>query len=383
MLIIVAICAFAAAYHYALYPALVMLLARLAPAPEPKRYGPHDDWPTVTLLIAAYNEERVIGQKLRNSLALRYPKPIEILVVSDGSTDRTPAIVESHAGRGVVSMHRPERRGKTAALNRGVAAARGDVIVFSDANNDFNERALEWLVAPLADATTGGVCGVKRIRSAADRESSVGDGLYWRYESAIKDAESRLGSITNADGEIFAMWRALWKPIPEHLINDDAQITFDIIDQGRRVLYEMRAESVESASIRIEDDFHVKVRMVAGGFQTLATHWRSLLPPRSWFSLAFLSHKALRYLMPVFLLVLLAGSLLLALRGTPGMGALLGLQVAFYALAFAGWRLLRHATLPTVLYVPFYFCAMNLAALLGLMRYLRGQQGTSWRKAAR
>ncbi len=371
-------------YHYALYPGLVILIARLrgaSPAAQHQK-GAHG-WPSVTLLIAAYNEERVIDGKLRNTLALAYPQPIEVIVVSDGSNDTTPELVKAFASHGVVSMHESARRGKTAALNRGVAAARGDIIVFSDANNDFNVDALTELVKHFAEERVGGVCGVKHIREAGDRESSVGDGMYWRYESAIKTAEGAIGSITNADGEIFAMRKSLWRPIEEHIINDDAQITFDIVDQHKRVLYEPGARSTEYASIRIEDDFFVKVRMVAGGFQTMAMHWRRLLPPTSWFALAYVSHKVLRYVSPLLLIVILLSSLFLALRGEFTYQAVFFLQMLFYGTAWAGWLRLREGPLPTALYVPFYFCTMNLAAFLGFVRFVTGRQGTSWRKAQR
>ena len=375
---------FVVLYHYALYPGLVLLIARLRGARPAARHQPGErGWPSVTLLIAAYNEERVIEAKLRNALELEYPLPVEVIVVSDGSTDGTQQLVSGFAARGVISMHEAARRGKTAALNRGVAAARGEVIVFSDANNDFNTNALVALAQHFAEPNVGGVCGVKHIREARDRESSVGDGLYWRYESAIKYAEGQIGSITNADGEIFAMRKSLWRPIAEHIINDDAQITFDIVDQRQRVLYEPEARSTEYASIRIEDDFFVKVRMVAGGFQTIAQQWRRLLPPLSWFALAYLSHKALRYLMPLFLIAILLGSLWLAARGEPAFQALLVLQMLFYGVAWTGWLRLRSGPLPSALYVPFYFCAMNLAALLGFVRFATGRQGTNWRKAQR
>ncbi|MEO8152862.1 MAG: glycosyltransferase family 2 protein [Rhizobacter sp.] len=375
---------FVVLYHYAFYPALVLLIAQLrGPRPATRYQRGPGEWPTVTLLIAAYNEERVIEGKLRNALALQYPTPIEIIVVSDGSNDSTPQLVSAFSQQGVVSMHESARRGKTAALNRGVAAARGEILVFSDANNDFNADALLALVQHFAEPGVGGVCGVKHIREATDRESSQGDGLYWRYESAIKLAEGQIGSITNADGEIFAMRKNLWRPIEEFIINDDAQITFDIIDQGKRVLYEPEARSTEYASIHIEDDFFVKVRMVAGGFQTIALQWRRLLPPLSWFALAYLSHKVLRYVAPLFLIAIFAGSLVLTLMGEPFYQALLGLQVIFYGIAWTGWLRLRSGPLPTALYVPFYFCTMNLAAFLGFVRFVTGKQGTNWRKAQR
>lgn len=368
-------------YHYVLYPATIILAARARP---PESDVPPPDaacLPTVTLLIAAYNEDRVIEAKLRNSLALDYPRDrLEIIVVSDGSNDATPAIARRFVERGVTPLHDPARRGKTAALNRGVAAARGEIVVFSDANNLFDSDALTRLVARFRDPRVGGACGLKSIAAADERESSQGDGLYWRYESAVKLAESRLGSITGADGEIFAIRKRLYLPLDERLINDDAAITFDIVRQGYRVVYEPRAVSREPASIRLEDDYFVKVRMVSGGFQTLAFYRRFLFPPRSIFALAFLSHKLLRWLMPLLLGVVYVTSAWLAYR--PFFLGFFILQTVFYLLAALGW-LLRRRRPARVLYFPCYFTVMNLAALTGLYRYLRRTQTTSWRKAER
>jgi len=366
-------------YHYVLYPVLVIACARLV-----RRHSlpPPATWPRVSFIIAAYNEERVIADKLRNTLALDYPKDrLEIIVVSDGSNDATEAIVRSFAPQGVVSLHESNRRGKTAALNRAVKEASADVVVFSDANNDFAPDAIGRLVHHFADPRVGGVCGAKHIKPAAERQSSVGDGLYWRYESAVKFAESRLGTITNADGEIFAVRRDLYRPVPEHIINDDAQITLDLVKQGYGVRYEPGARSYEFASIHIHDDFHVKVRMVAGGFQTLVENAGMLFPLRSWFAWAFFSHKTLRWLAPLFLIMALVASA--ALSPEPLYLAALSAQLGFYGLALAGYWRIRWGALPVAIYVPFYFTTMNLAALWGLLRFLRGRQTVQWRKAQR
>ena len=376
---------FLVAYHYFLYPLVVVFVAQMKQIAPPGGFAgtqvTDQQVPKVSFIIAAYNEEKVLAAKLENTLALDYPRErLEIIVVSDGSTDDSAASAQRYAEQGVISLHQPERRGKTAALNRAVAAASGDIIIFSDANNDFDAAAVRELVEPfLRDGSVGGVCGVKRIYPEADRQSSAGDGLYWKYESAIKTAESALGSITAADGEIFAMRKALYRAVDESLINDDAAITFQLIRQGYRILYQPRAVSWESASHTIRDDFQVKVRMVAGGFQTLAREWRSLFPPSDQFSFCFLSHKVLRWVMPEALLVILVLSLIYGGQGL--MSLFLWVQLLFYGLAAAGW--LRGGSGPAVLYFPYYFCAMNLAALFGLVRYGKGHQTTLWQKAKR
>src|SRR5258706_6998531 len=366
-------------YHYLLYPALVIACASLV---RPKSVPPPATWPPVSFIIAAYNEERVIAGKIRNTIALDYPghRP-EIIVVSDGSNDETESLVRSFAPRGVVSLHESQRRGKTAALNRAVKRAGGDIVVFSDANNDFAPDAISKLVLPFGDPGVGGVCGAKRIKPAAERQSSMGDGLYWRYESAVKCAESRLGTITSADGEIFAVRRHLYRAVPEHIINDDQQITLDLVKQGYRVRYAPDACSYEFASIHIRDDFHVKVRMVAGGFQTLVENAAALFPLRSWFAWAFFSHKTLRWLTPLFLILALVTSA--ALSAKPLYQAALAAQLTFYGLALAGYWRIGRAKLPATTYIPLYFTTMNLAALCGLFRFLRRSQTVHWRKAQR
>jgi len=366
-------------YHYVLYPVLTIAFARLAGRQSVQS---PTVWPRVSFVIAAYNEERVIADKLLNTLALDYPKDlIEVVVVSDGSDDATESIVHSYASQGVVSLHEPRRRGKTAALNRAVKHAHGDIVVFSDANNDFAPDAIRKLVRHFGDPRVGGVCGAKQIKTAAERQSSLGDGLYWRYESAVKFAESRLGTITNADGEIFALRRDRYQTVPEHIINDDAQITLDLVKQGYRVLYEPEAHSYEFASIHIRDDFHVKVRMIAGGFQTLVENAAALFPLRSWFAWAFFSHKTLRWLGPLFLILMLVTSAALSAR--PFYLAVLVAQLGFYGIALAGCVGIRRGPLPAVVYVPFYFTTMNMAALWGLIRFLRRGQPVQWRKAQR
>lgn len=372
------------AFHFAVYPALMAVLAwRCRSAGSGPFADPDAEVPTVSLVIAAYNEQSVIAAKIANSAALSYPDDrLEIIIVSDGSDDRTHEIAAAHADIGVIAMHEPARRGKSAALNRGVAAASGAIVVFSDANNDFNTGALNALVQHFADPWVGGVCGRKAIRAAAGRASSVGDGLYWRYESRIKIAESAVGIVTTADGEIFAIRRRLYEPIPPHVINDDAEITFALVRRGFRMVYEPRAVSTELASQTLEDDFRVKVRMIAGGFQTVSMHWRQLLPPRSGFAFAFLAHKLLRWSIPLWLLLIGACSLLLS--DQPLGATLVAVQVVFYGTALLGWVGRHSRRLPAWKYVPLYFGLMNVAALVGLRRFLAGEGITTiWRKATR
>jgi cellulose synthase/poly-beta-1,6-N-acetylglucosamine synthase-like glycosyltransferase len=366
-------------YHYFLFPLLTLLWARI------RRLDVKKDTVTgkVTLIIAAYNEEKCIREKIENSFVLDYPKnKLEIIVVSDGSTDATPRIVEEYREQGVISLFSPPRKGKTSALNRAVNRASGDVIVFSDANSMYKSDAVLRLTANFADPSIGGVCGRKSIVRNTDREASEGDNLFWRVESFLKIQQSRAGSITTGDGEIFAVRRQLYQEIPEEIINDDTAITFRIIEQGFRVVYEPEAVSLEEASIVLEDDFNVKVRMVSGGFQTLQYFGRVVFPPRSFFAVQFLSHKVLRWTMPLWLSTLLFVNVFL----TEGFyGVFLGLQGGCYLLALAGFLLKNTGrTPPFFLYIPLYYCIMNIAAFRGLLAFLkRESQLKIWKKADR
>lgn len=366
-------------YHYLLYPAAVILLERLGgPAKRPQRA---DQWPSVTLIIAAYNEEKVIASKLKNALAVRYPpEKFDVVVVADGSTDLTGEIVRSLADPRVRCLHAQGRRGKSHALNRAVATTSADIVVLSDANNLYSENAIEVLVTRLLQPGVGGVSGAKRIVADATRAASTGDGLYWRYESRIKQAESALGGTVTADGEIFALHRGLYVDIPPDFINDDMFLTLRLVSGGHRVEYDRAAVAVEEGSITIRDDFNVKVRMISGGFQAVMRESHTVFAS-GWFSVRFVSHKLLRWLMPVLLVTILMSNLWL-LDAAVYRWTLAG-QLGFYGLAGVGWWMQGRGQQALWSYVPFYFVAMNLAAAVAIGRFVRGGHSALWAKAER
>lgn len=366
-------------YNHFIYPGAVILLAMSRRSKATVK--PEKVQPKVSLLIAAYNEEKVIKAKLDNSIALEYPNLVEIIVISDGSTDSTPDIVSAYPDDRVVSLHVDARSGKSAALNRGVEIAKGEIVVFSDANNDFSANAISELVKHFVNPKVGGVTGAKKIKIEQGRQASAGDNLYWRYESAIKLAESKILSITCSDGEIFAMRRDLYQDLKPGVINDDLQLTLDLVYGGFKVLYEPEATSHESASISIIDDFWVKVRMVAGGFQAISWHWAKIFNVFLPFNIMFISHKVIRWLVPELLIALFFLSTVLL--DNPVFQILFVLQLLFYGTALVGWATIGRYELPMIVYVPFYFCAMNLAALLGFFRFLSNSQTVNWRKAVR
>ncbi|MCB0403246.1 MAG: glycosyltransferase family 2 protein [Bdellovibrionales bacterium] len=367
--------------HYAAYPAVVILLAR-GKRSRISQLQPQPPLPSVTLIVAAYNEAAVIEQKIQNSLSLEYPKEfLEVMVVSDGSSDSTPERVACYAHQGVVSLHEAKRRGKTAALNRAVGRAKGEIVLFSDANTFYDPTAVLELVKHFADPKIGGVCGRKSILKEEKRDSSRGDGLFWQVESLLKTAESTLGSIPTADGEIFAIRKALYKELAQDTINDDTAITFEIVRQGYRVIYEPKAVSRESASITLKEDMAVKARMVYGGYQSLWRHRDWLLPPRDGFAVQFLLHKTLRHTMPFLLLGVLLSNLTLNGRFYDWF---LACQVVLYLVAGVG-AIARTAGVEfSWAYIPLYYCAMNISALTGFAYFIKGRSLTEiWTKAER
>lgn len=349
-----------------------------------KRHKVADIQPSVSFIIAAYNEERIIRETILNDLKIDYPKDrIEFIVVSDGSSDSTPQIAGEFKNQGVISLHQPQRQGKTAALNRAVATAKNEILVFSDANSMFRQDAISKLVRHFADETIGGVCGRKSVLQHADRNASVGDNLYWRYESALKQAESHLGSIPTADGEIFALRKNLYQTVPTALINDDLVITFNIIEQGKRVIYDQEAITEEQASITLGDDFNVKSRMVYGGIQIISLYKKLLNPVGSWFGFQFFIHKTLRYFMWLCLaLIFVLNALCFSIH--PFYSVFFGLQLAFYLMAFVGYQMDKRGKKSGAFYLPYYYCNVNLAAFKGFLFFLKQRSTVDiWKKAQR
>lgn len=363
------------AYHYVVFPLMLKVLTFFFSRPYQKDTR---DESSVSFVIAALNEEKVLRQKMENTLALDYPShKIQIIVVLDGSTDGSYEIIKSYEEHGVICLHEPQRRGKTAALNKALKVATGDIVVFSDANSMFDKQAIRLLLRPFSDPTIGGVCGRKGIVSNEQRAASKGDSFYWDIESAIKTMQSEIGSISTGDGEIFAIRRALYQQLPESIINDDTAITFGIINAGYRVVYEPAAITYEEASLTLKDDFNVKVRMVAGGYQSLQLYTKDLFARSPLFYVQFISHKALRWLMPVLLVLLFAANIFSL--DSLFLQYLLILQLLLY---FAAW--IGSLFKIKIFYLPLYYVLMNLAALIGLFRFARKDLGVKiWKKAER
>jgi cellulose synthase/poly-beta-1,6-N-acetylglucosamine synthase-like glycosyltransferase len=374
------------AYVYIGYPVLVTAAASTRSAPR----WPEGPLPKVTLMIAAYNEEAVIGAKLERVLHLDYPSDLlQVIVAADGSDDGTVDVARTFEDRGVEVLHRPERLGKMAAINRAMASATGEIVVFSDANNTFAPDAITRLVAPYTDDRVGVTVGYKTVGGASGLGFS--EGAYWRYESHIRNMETRLGCTVGVNGEICSIRRDLFRPAPQGIINDDQWMAHMVIRAGSNVVFCPDAVSYEEISATPEEETERRSRMVAGQYQVFARAHREIPWRRPVVAWMLVSHKLLRPLVPFGMIGALAAAILavgvgiddgglVSLAGAWGVAALAA-QIAFYGIALAGKRL--EGVLGRLAYVPRFLVDSNVAALRGLWRHLRGSQSSIWVRADR
>lgn len=362
-------------YVYVTYPVLLAFLSQFA-----KSIPVFPDAPKlpVTLLISAYNEHQVIASKLDNSLALDYPKNLlEVMVISDGSEDGTDAIVERYSQVGVRLVRQWPRMGKTAGLNLGVSQAKGQILIFSDANALYEPDAIRNLVRHFSNSEIGYVVGNARYcEKGTEPPSAASEGLYWKLETFLKRKESRFGSVVGGDGAIYAIRRELYSPLLPTDINDFLN-PMQIIARGYVGLFEPAAVCYEDAAESFAKEFQRKVRIISRSLNALRRIPAVLNPlknPRHWFML--ISHKILRWFAPIFILLLFAASL--ALWQFPIYRLAVVLQIAFYAMALVGWRWQTNDKLGKVFSLPFYFCLVNLAALIGCSKCLRGDLVGQW-----
>jgi cellulose synthase/poly-beta-1,6-N-acetylglucosamine synthase-like glycosyltransferase len=362
-------------YVYAGYPVILGLLARLMGRGTKEQ---EEREPTVTLVISAYNESAVIEEKIENSLALEYPKDrLEVMVVSDCSDDGTDEIVKRYAGRGVRLVRQDERRGKSAALNLAVPQAAGQILVFSDANAMYRPDAVGHLAKYFGDPRIGYVVGNARyIESASATQAAESEGLYWKLETWLKKKESAVYSVVGGDGAIYAIRRELYTPLLPTDINDFLN-PLQIIQRGYRGIFEPLAVCYEEAAGSFKKEFRRRVRIISRSF-TAVRRAAGVLNPfrhtRHWFLL--MSHKVLRWLAPFFMIAMLAAALLMWKSPVYRIASLL--QLAFYGMAVGGWILQHRKRNFTPFSIPFYFCLVNVASLIGCIKSIRGDLSGVW-----
>jgi len=345
-----------------------------------------ENLPDVTMLVAAYNEERIIEEKIANSLSLNYPvDKLSFLFITDGSNDNTVDIIARYPR--INLMHQDERKGKTAALNRAMEQVRTSITVFCDANTLLNRSTLRRIVSHYQNSNTGGVAGEKKILAGRENGSAgAGEGLYWKYESLLKKLDAKLYTVTGAAGELFSIRTALWEPLPEDVILDDFVISTRINLKGYRIAYEPGAYASELPSASLKEEKKRKVRISAGAFQAmimLKPLFNIFKHPVLFFQ--FFSHRLLRWtLVPLSFPFLLLTNTLLVIKGA-GMCYTLMLigQISFYLLALTGAYLTSHTSSLKVLKIFHYILFMNHSVYLGFFRFIRGRQSVVWEKAGR
>jgi glycosyltransferase involved in cell wall biosynthesis len=362
-------------YTYAGFPALVLLRGLV----RPRAYRRAPVTPPVSVVIAARNEEPVIGEKITNVLALEYPpERLELLVASDGSEDGTVAAARARADARVRVLDLP-RVGKAGALNAAVAAARGEILVFSDANSMLAADALRALIEPFADAQVGGVAGDQRyVVDGAEAGVAGGERRYWDFDRALKRAESRGGNVISATGAIYAVRRSLFRAVPDG-VTDDFAVSTAVICQGSRLVFAPGAVAYEPVGASAGLEFGRKVRVMTRGLNGVLVR-RELLDPRrhGFYALQLLSHKVLRRLMAVPLLVVAATATRLA-RRAPLYRAVCAASAGILALGTVGLALGRRSLgRRRVLALPAYFCLVNLASLQAAANVARRRAIDRW-----
>jgi cellulose synthase/poly-beta-1,6-N-acetylglucosamine synthase-like glycosyltransferase len=337
--------------------------------------------PSVSVIIAAYNEEAAIAERLENVLTSDYPSgQLEVIVADDGSSDRTAAIVEGYRERGVRLLSLP-RRGKIPALNDAVTHATGEILVFSDANIRCDRGAIAALTQNFADPRVGGVAGHTTYLVSARTESS-GDGerLYWQYDTWLKQLESQTGSVVSAHGGLYAVRRRLYLAVTDSSVTDDFAISTAVIEQGYRLVFEAEARAVEYTTTEARREMRRRVRLMTRGLRAVSLRRRLLNPLRfGFYAVSLFSHKVLRRLAPLWLIVIAVATVWLAVEGRPLFVAAAFAQLAFYGLALTG-GLLRGRRVGRLkpFCVPFYYCMANAASAMALWHFLRGKRISLW-----
>ncbi len=365
--------ALALLYVYLGYPALLVFFAPLRRQRKPGL----GYTPTISVLIAACNEEANIRQKLEQTLQLEYPPDkIEVLVLSDGSQDRTDEIVTQFPDPRVRLVRIPQRRGKTNAQNEGVKQAKGEVLIFSDATTIYHPQALMYLAANYQDPVVGAVSGrYQYFDPEKNSPTGMGTIAFWNYENNIKVKQSRISTLTGCCGCIYSVRKSMYTELAPDVISDLVQ-PLRAIQKGGRVVFEDRALAYEQTTESTGEEFAMRVRVITRGMRGLLSVPELLKPWKyPWIAFQLFSHKILRWMVPLFLLLLLAGNT--ALAGQPYFRILLVLQLCFYAVALLQVIVPMHRRWK-LLGIPLYFCTLNAAAFLGVIELLRGRKHVIW-----
>ncbi|MCX8056422.1 MAG: glycosyltransferase family 2 protein [Ignavibacteria bacterium] len=343
--------------------------------------------PSVSMLVAAYNEEKFIEKKILNCLQLDYPvEKIEFIFVTDGSTDKTPQIIEKYSTENshIKLLHQPTREGKLKAIQRALNFAKGEIIVFSDANSMYNRDAIKHLVKHFQFEKVGCVAGEKRVISQEGKTEA--ESIYWKYESFLKKLDSEIYSIVGAAGEIFAIRKNLIDKIPDNVINEDFVLTMNVASKGYRVVYEPNAYSIETPTKSIFEEFKRRVRISTGGIQSISI-LKNLFNIKEYkfLSFQFISHRILRWtLMPIsFLLLFISNVILFTHSSSYFYEVTFYLQFFIYSIALIGLAFELIGIRIQIIYLIFSFLLMNFASVFALITYPFRPKTNIWKKPER
>jgi len=369
------LCVIAIGYPYIIYPALIALAGAVVPGRVNRRAAE----PSVTVLIAAYNEAKDIEQTVVNKLQQDYPKnKLQIIVISDGSEDGTDDIVKKYQKDGVQLIRQEPRQGKAAALNLGVKQATGDVLIFSDANSIFDKQAIRHFVANFEDPQVGYVTG--KLHYTDDNGTLSGDGCsaYMKYENWLRKLETKFNSIIGVNGGVDAIRRQLYRDIPKDLITDFV-LPLSVLQDGYRVVYDDQVKSYETPNASMQSEFRMRTRVALRALQGVL-YMRKLLNPFNYLkgSFSLWSHKVIRYLAPVFMIGALVLNVLLAIT-SPLYAVLLVLHGLAYVAAMAGLFVPLPQKMQKLVYVPSYLLMTNAAFALALVKLFRGEKMAVWK----
>lgn len=376
-------------YTFAGYGILLYFLIKIRRAVKGRRAIPtviDNELPECTLVVAAFNEEHFMEAKIANCLQLDYPAgKLKFVFITDGSNDRTPEIISGYPQ--IQLLHQPQRAGKIAAVHRAMEYVTTEIAVFTDANTFLNSKAIINICRHYGDKTVGCVAGEKRVQMDENADASAaGEGFYWKYESALKKWDSELYSVVGAAGELFSVRRSLYIDVPADTVLDDFMISMLIAEQGYRIVYEPEAYASETASENVSEELKRKIRIAAGGIQSI------LRLPKLFnlfkfpvLSFQYVSHRVLRWTITPFLLILtfVLNGLIAFKTGEVFYQLFFAAQVFFYLLAILGLIMEKRQIRIKALFVPYYFCVMNYAVLMGIVRYFTKKQSAVWEKAQR
>ena len=357
-----------------------------------KKYAGNEDYePEVTLFVAAYNEKDYVDSKIKNSLELDYPKDkIKQVWVTDGSDDGTQEVLKKYADKGIEVYHEDARGGKIGAMNRGMAFVKTPIVIFSDANTMLGKESIRRIVNLFRNPKVGCVSGEKRIYQK-DMGSAAGtEGIYWKYESILKKWDAELYSVVGAAGELFAIRTELFQKVEKDTLLDDFIISLRVAEKGYTIQYDPEAYAIETASADVKEELKRKIRISAGGIQSII-RLKELLNPFKYGILTFqyISHRVLRWtLAPLGLLLILIFNLIIVLNyGIINFNNIyiwiFWVQILFYLAALLGWYFENKKIKIKVLFIPYYFFIMNLSVYLGVMRFIKGKQTVKWERAKR